>query len=91
MIVLSSLPVKGFLGTGATFEADLNLVVQLVMGAALLTLPLDGFILLYRLVGLSRPIAVYAGLLTFMILGSLLAQRYFCPRKSNSSGEDNNA
>jgi len=33
--VLSSLPVKGFLGTGATFEADLNLVVQLVMGAAL--------------------------------------------------------
>jgi hypothetical protein len=27
--VLSSLPVKGFLGTGATFEADLNLVVQL--------------------------------------------------------------
>ncbi len=30
-----SLPVKGFLGTGATFEADVNLVVQLVMGAAL--------------------------------------------------------
>jgi uncharacterized membrane protein YozB (DUF420 family) len=29
------LPVKGFLGTGATFEADVNLVVQLVMGAAL--------------------------------------------------------
>jgi hypothetical protein len=34
---VSSLPVKGFLGTGATFEADLNLVVQLVMGAALRT------------------------------------------------------
>ena len=33
--MLSSLPVKGFLGTGATFEADLNLVVQLAMGAAL--------------------------------------------------------
>src|SRR6266704_837151 len=30
-----SLPVKGFLGTGATFDADVNLVVQLVMGAAL--------------------------------------------------------
>jgi len=29
------LPVKGFLGTGATFEADVNLVVQLVMGMAL--------------------------------------------------------
>jgi Ca2+/H+ antiporter len=27
---------KGFLGTGATFEADLNLVVQLIMGVALL-------------------------------------------------------
>lgn len=28
-------PTKGFLGTGATFEADLNLLVQLVMGIAL--------------------------------------------------------
>jgi hypothetical protein len=27
---------KGFLGTGATFGADLNLVVQLIMGVALL-------------------------------------------------------
>ena len=35
MIVLFSLPVKGFLGTGATFEADVNLVVQLLMAAAL--------------------------------------------------------
>ncbi len=32
----SSLPVKGFLGTGATFGADVNLVVQLVMAGALL-------------------------------------------------------
>jgi uncharacterized membrane protein YozB (DUF420 family) len=30
-----ALPVKGFLGTGATFEADLNLLVQLMMGIAL--------------------------------------------------------
>ncbi len=30
-----SLPLKGFLGTGATFEADANLVVQLLMAAAL--------------------------------------------------------
>jgi Ca2+/H+ antiporter len=29
-------PIKGFLGTGATFEADLNLLVQLVMGIALI-------------------------------------------------------
>lgn len=30
-----SLPVKGFLGSGATFEADVNLVVQFVMAGAL--------------------------------------------------------
>jgi uncharacterized membrane protein YozB (DUF420 family) len=35
LIVLSSLPVKGFLGTGAPFDADVNLVVQLMMGTAL--------------------------------------------------------
>jgi uncharacterized membrane protein YozB (DUF420 family) len=29
-------PMKGFLGTGAPFGADLNLVVQLVMGIALI-------------------------------------------------------
>jgi|SRR5580698_225903 uncharacterized membrane protein YozB (DUF420 family) len=30
------LPMKSFLGTGATFAADVNLVVQLIMGAALI-------------------------------------------------------
>jgi uncharacterized membrane protein YozB (DUF420 family) len=30
------LPMKGFLGTGATFGADLNLAVQLIMGVALI-------------------------------------------------------
>jgi len=34
--VLSFFPAKGFLGTGATFEADLNLVVQVCMGLALI-------------------------------------------------------
>jgi len=34
--VLAFFPEKGFLGTGATFEADLNLVVQVVMGLALI-------------------------------------------------------
>jgi uncharacterized membrane protein YozB (DUF420 family) len=33
---LAFFPVKGFLGTGATFEADLNLLVQVVMGVALI-------------------------------------------------------
>lgn len=34
--MLRFFPIKGFLGTGATFEADLNLVVQVVMGLALI-------------------------------------------------------
>jgi uncharacterized membrane protein YozB (DUF420 family) len=36
LIVALLLPVKGFLGTGATFEADANLVVQLLMAGALI-------------------------------------------------------
>ena len=32
----STFPVSGFLGTGATFEADFNLAIQLMMGVALL-------------------------------------------------------
>jgi len=34
---LAVLPIKSFLGTGATFEADLNLAVQVGMGLALVT------------------------------------------------------
>jgi uncharacterized membrane protein YozB (DUF420 family) len=33
--MLAFFPTRGFLGTGATFGADLNLVVQLIMGASL--------------------------------------------------------
>ena len=33
---MSFFPMTGFLGTGATFGADLNLVVQLIMGVALI-------------------------------------------------------
>src|SRR5271169_2999502 len=35
-MTLSFLPIRGFLGRSATFGADLNLVVQLIMGAALI-------------------------------------------------------
>jgi uncharacterized membrane protein YozB (DUF420 family) len=35
-MVLHRLPNKGFIGAGATFGADLNLVVQLIMGVALI-------------------------------------------------------
>ncbi len=33
---MSVFPIQGFLGTGATFAADLNLIVQLSMGVALI-------------------------------------------------------
>ena len=35
--MMSFFPMKGFLGTGATFGADLNLVVQILMVGALVT------------------------------------------------------
>ena len=35
MIAATQLPVNGFLGTGAPFAADVNLIVQLAMGGAL--------------------------------------------------------
>jgi len=35
LIAATQLPVSGFLGTGAPFAADVNLIVQLVMGGAL--------------------------------------------------------
>jgi len=37
LIVATQLPVNGFLGTGASFPADINLAVQLAMGGALIT------------------------------------------------------
>jgi Ca2+/H+ antiporter len=36
MSAASFFPMKGFLGTGAPFGADFNLVVQLIMGLALI-------------------------------------------------------
>jgi uncharacterized membrane protein YozB (DUF420 family) len=36
MMAVGFFPMNGFLGTGATFGADLNLVVQLTMGMALI-------------------------------------------------------
>ena len=62
-----------------------------LIGASLLVLVIDGFILIYRLIGLSRPVAVYAGLLTFVLLGSLLAQRIFSPRSPVQLKEDRHA
>ena len=62
-----------------------------LIGAALLSLPLDVLVLFFRLIGLSRPTAVYAGLLAFVTLGSLLAQRYVSSQKSNQPGVNEDA
>lgn len=35
-VVMTLFPVKGFLGTGAPFAADVNLVIQFILGAALI-------------------------------------------------------
>jgi uncharacterized membrane protein YozB (DUF420 family) len=35
LMVAACFPIQGFLGTGGTFEADLNLVLQFLMGGAL--------------------------------------------------------
>jgi len=59
-----------------------------LIGAGLLSLPLDGLILLFRLIGLSRPTAVYTGLLAFVALGSLLARHYFGSHPSKPNGAD---
>jgi uncharacterized membrane protein YozB (DUF420 family) len=63
LIVLFSLPVKGFLGTGATFEADVNLVVQLLMAGALVA----GVILArrkrYRAHGICQTTVLFLNLL----------------------------
>jgi hypothetical protein len=45
---------KGFLGTGATFEADLNLVVQFIMGVTLLAGALLAKHRRYRAHGIAR-------------------------------------
>jgi len=63
LIVALSLPVKGFLGTGATFEADVNLVVQLLMAGALVA----GVILArrkrYRAHGICQTTVLFLNLL----------------------------
>jgi hypothetical protein len=63
----------------------------ILMGTALLTLLMDGFMLLYRVLGLSRAGAAYASLLTIVMLGSVAAQRYFKPHTPKYLGETDHA
>jgi uncharacterized membrane protein YozB (DUF420 family) len=61
--VLSFFPVKGFLGTGATFRADLNLIVQLAMGIALLAGTLLAKYKRYRAHGICQTTVLLLNLL----------------------------
>jgi uncharacterized membrane protein YozB (DUF420 family) len=67
--VFSWFPTKGFLGTGATFGADLNLIAQVVMGVALVA----GFILArqkhYRAHGICQSTVM---LLNLLMIGSVM-------------------
>lgn len=72
-MTLSFIPIKGFLGTGATFAADLNLVVQLIMAAALIT----GFVLAkhkrYRAHGICQTTVL---LLNLLIIGLVMSPSF---------------
>jgi uncharacterized membrane protein YozB (DUF420 family) len=52
--LLASFPVNGFLGTGAPFEADLNLIVQVIMAVALVAGSLLGKRKCYKAHGICQ-------------------------------------
>src|ERR1700674_3595292 len=60
---------KGFLGTGATFGADLNLVVQLIMGMALIAGTLLAKHKRYRAHGICQTTVL---LLNLLMIGSVM-------------------
>ena len=63
-VVAALLPVKGFLGTGAPFAADFNLVMQLIMGAALIAGVLFAKRKCYRTHGICQTTVLLVNLLT---------------------------
>ncbi len=62
-------PTRGFLGTGATFGADLNLVVQLMMGLALIAGALLAKHRRYRAHGICQTTVL---LLNLFMIGSVM-------------------
>src|SRR6202158_4615465 len=69
--VLSFFPMRGFLGTGATFGADLNLVVQFIMRAALIAGTFLAKHKRYRAHGICQT--------TVLLLKSLMIGLVMCP------------
>ena len=59
----SYVPIKGFLGTGATFSADVNLVVQFLMGVALIAGGVLAKRKLYRAHGICQTTVLLLNLL----------------------------
>ena len=76
MIKVSFLPMKGFLGTGATFGADLNLVIQLIMGAALIAGAFLAKQKRYRAHGICQTTVLLLNLLMIgLVMGPSLQQQ----------------
>jgi uncharacterized membrane protein YozB (DUF420 family) len=74
--VLSFLTMEGFLGTGATFGADLNLVVQLIMGSALLAGDLLARKKRYRAHGICQTTVLLLNLLMIgLVMGPSFQQQ----------------
>jgi len=59
-----------------------------LIGGALLIIALDGCIALFRLLGLPKGTALYAGALSFSAFASITAWRYFSPRSKMDHKKD---
>jgi len=62
---------------------------HLLIGVALLILGVDACVLFFRVIGLPHDLAVYAGLLTFVLVASAIARVALRPHAS--AGENENA
>jgi uncharacterized membrane protein YozB (DUF420 family) len=70
---VSFIPTKGFLGTSATFGADLNLVVQLIMGTALIAGTLLAKHKCYRTHGICQTTVL---LLNLLMIGLVMGPSF---------------
>lgn len=76
VIKVSFFQMKGFLGTGATFGADLNLVVQIIMGAALIVGALLAKQKRYRAHGICQTTVLLLNLLMIgLVMGPSFQQQ----------------
>lgn len=60
-----------------------------LIGGALLIIALDGCIAVFRLIGLPKGTALYAGALSFFAFATITARRYFNPRSKMDHQKDN--